>query len=155
MKIPNTIGFKRAEEHIEILLRSYEKIFGEPMISNIDPSHALNELWHADFVFVSHGIEDDPIFNFGNITALNLFELEFSEFAQLPSRKSAEQISQAERDALMTEVTKSGGIRNYTGMRISSTGKRFFIENAKVWNLYDEDSNYYGQAAMFKSWKYI
>ena len=154
MKIPKNIGSKKAEEHVEILLRSYERFFAESLVSNSnDPSNALKELWSADFVVVSHGIEIDPIFNFGNKTALGLFELSFLDFSQLPSRKSAENISQIERNKLMAEVTKSGCIKNYTGVRISSTGKRFFIENAKVWNLYDENSAYYGQAAMFKSWK--
>ncbi len=153
MKAPETVGFKKAEEHVEILLKNYEKYFSESIISVDDPSNALKKLWNADFVIVSHGIEPDPIFNFGNKTALSLFELDFFEFTQLPSRKSAEKISQIERDELLAEVTKSGCIKNYTGVRISSTGKRFFIENAKVWNLYDETSAYYGQAAMFRSWK--
>lgn len=154
MNTPTTIGLKRAEEHVEILLKNYEKFFSESLVSTIeDPFKALKELWNAEFVVVSHGIETDPIFNFGNRAALNLFELSFAEFTQLPSRKSAEKISQIERSELLAEVTKRGCITNYTGVRISSTGNRFFIENAKVWNLYDENSAYYGQAAMFKSWK--
>ena len=156
MKIPKNIGCKRTEEHVKILLKSYEKFFAESIVSKSnDPSDTLKELWNADFVVVSHGTETDPIFNFGNKTALRLFELDFVAFSQLPSRKSAEQISQTERNKLMAEVTKNGCITNYTGVRVSSTGRRFFIENAKVWNLYDENSAYYGQAAMFKSWKNI
>ncbi|MGL1933234.1 MAG: MEKHLA domain-containing protein [Desulfotalea sp.] len=154
MKTPKTVGYKKAEKHVEIILKSYDKFFAEPIVSNTnDPSNALEELWSADFVVVSHGIETDPIFNFGNRAALSLFELDFSEFTQLPSRKSAGKVSQTERNELLAEVSKSGCIKNYTGVRVSSTGKRFFIENAKVWNLYDENSEYYGQAAMFKSWK--
>lgn len=156
MKTPKTVGLKNAEEHIGILLKSYENFFAESLVSNVDdPASALEELWSADFVVVSHGIGTDPIFNFGNKTALTLFELGFIEFTKLPSRKSAEQISQTDRNELLAEVTKNGCINNYTGVRVSSTGKRFFIKNAKVWNLYDENSDYYGQAAMFKSWERI
>ena len=153
LKVPEVIGSKSVEEHVGILLDNYEKFFSESLIANT--SDALEELWSADFVVVSHGVASDPLFNFGNQTALNLFELSFSQFTELPSRTSAELISQAERDKLLAEVTKHGCMKHYTGVRISSTGKRFFIEDARVWNLYDENSEYYGQAAMFKSWKYL
>lgn len=150
------IGSKSVDEHVAILLASYEKFFSEPLLPAIDDrSRTLNELWSADFVVVSHGVGMDPIFNFGNQMALDLFELSFQQFTKLPSRKSAEVMLQAERDKLLAEVTEHGCIRNYTGVRISSTGKRFFIENARVWNLYDQNSEYYGQAAMFTSWSYL
>jgi hypothetical protein len=151
------IGHKSEDEHLVILLNSFKRAFGEVLTfsDSINNASIANDLWHADFVLVSHGIEADPIFNYGNQTALELFELNFSQFSQLPSRKSAAEISQAERDQLLAEVTEYGCIDNYTGIRVSSTGRRFFIENAKVWNLYDENSVYYGQAAVFKSWKHL
>lgn len=156
MDIPKTINANVAEEHIVILLKNYEKYFSKSLVAGIDdPAKALKALWKANFAVVSHGVEADPVFNFGNQTALDLFELDFSEFTKLPSRKSAEKISQIERNKLLAEVTQNGCINNYTGIRISSTGKRFFIENARVWNLFDEQSEYYGQAAMFESWKII
>ncbi|WP_461535292.1 MEKHLA domain-containing protein [Spongorhabdus nitratireducens] len=157
MKIPHTIGHKSTAQHIEILLKSYHNYFAEPLLPGTDHDNAaaLETLWNADFVVVSHGTEPDPVFNFGNPTALKLFELSFSDLTRLPSRKSAEAVSQAERDRLLAEVTEHGCIQNYTGVRVSSTGKKFFIENARVWNLYVESGAYYGQAAMFKSWKFV
>ena len=53
----------------------------------------------------------------------------------------------------MAEVTSSGFIKNYAGVRISKTGRRFRIENATVWNLVDDDGTPRGQAAMFAEWK--
>ncbi len=158
MTTPKAVGLITAEKHTEILLRNYKKFFSEPLCPEVDElsdADALARLWSADFVVVSHGIEADPVFNFANQAALNLFEMDFSEFTQLPSRLSAEPVSQTERNALLSEVSKYGCIHHYTGVRISSTGKRFAIENARVWNLYDENSEYYGQAAMFKSWTYL
>lgn len=73
----------------------------------------------------------------------------------MPSRLSAEPVSREERARLLAEVSKNGFIDNYTGVRISRTGKRFLIEHAIVWNLLDEQGVYRGQAAMFRDWKYL
>jgi hypothetical protein len=50
-------------------------------------------------------------------------------------------------------VTANGYIDHYEGIRISSSGKRFKISNAVVWNLTDKNQNYKGQAAWFEQWR--
>lgn len=142
--------------HGEILLRSYENLIGSELIgTKSDNTAGIIRIWDAPFAVVSHGKENDPIFNFGNKVALELFELEFDEFIKMQSRKSAEEVEQRERDRLLAEVTKRGYIKNYSGVRISATGKRFAIEKAVIWNLRDLKGKYRGQAAMFKDWKYL
>ncbi|MCZ6804584.1 MAG: MEKHLA domain-containing protein [Proteobacteria bacterium] len=37
-------------------------------------------------------------------------------------------------------------------VRISSTGNRFWVEDATIWNLLDEKGIYCGQAAVFYKW---
>lgn len=156
MDIPTSIGLNKATDHVAILLDSYRRHFDELLVpAQDDLNRVLEVLWNADFALLSHGTESDPVFNFANITALKLFEMEFKDFIQLPSRKSAEAATQKERGKLLAEVTKNGCIRNYAGIRISSSGKRFYIEDARVWNLIDEDGQYYGQAAMFDSWQHM
>ena len=148
--LPNRIGSRGINEHIAILINSYQRYFSEPLLPL--STDVAEQCWRADFVLVSHGIEEDPIFNFGNLAALALFELGFAEFTALPSRQSAEPLSRAERSKLLARVSRDGCIEDYTGVRVSATGQRFFIENARVWNLQDEQGAYYGQAAMFRSW---
>ncbi|OYV22270.1 MAG: hypothetical protein CG442_1368, partial [Methylococcaceae bacterium NSO1] len=53
------------------------------------------------------------------------------------------------------EVTEKGYIDHYQGVRISSTGKRFLIKNAVVWNLIDKNQGIKGQAAWFDQWAYL
>jgi hypothetical protein len=113
------------------------------------------QLFYAPFALVSHDTASDPVFNYANLKALELFELNCEELICLPSRLSAETVNQAERERLLAEVTENGYINHYEGVRISSTGKRFLIRNAVVWNLLDNKQRYKGQAAWFANWVYL
>ncbi len=140
--------------HRELLLSSFRKLLGSELIAAANTTDiSIAELWDAPFVVVSHGIEDDPIFNFGNRVALELFELDFNNFIRLPSRKSAEPINRSKREQLLSEVSKNGFVKNYSGVRISSSGKRFAIDDAIIWNLINDAGDYCGQAATFSKWK--
>lgn len=118
-----------------------------------DASTAARQLYYAPFVLLSHGREKDPIINYANKTAQELFEMKWHQLVQLPSRLSAETVEQEERDALLQRVHENGYIDDYSGVRISSSGKRFLIDHATIWTLQDSDGRYYGQAAMFSNWK--
>ena len=135
------------------LLDSHRHWTGRELIarsgSELEDARAL---FDAPFAVVSHGTEPDPVFWFGNRVALDLFELTWEAFTRLPSRFSAEPVNREERARLLDEVTRTGTIANYAGVRISSTGRRFRIEQALVWNLLDEHGRPAGQAACFDRW---
>lgn len=126
---------------------------GLPKITG-SPKEIAKQLFEAPFVVVSHGTEADPIFNYGNCKALEIWELNWEDFTQLPSRKTAELVEQAERDRLLTETTKTR-FCEYSGVRITSTGKRFQIDHGLVWNVVDELGNYHGQAAIFSEFYFL
>ncbi len=150
---PNFLNTASYIAHSEILFNSYKNLIGSELIDRKDVAiPKINHIWNAPCAIVSHGIEKDPIFNFGNKIALELFEFDFTEFIKLPSRKSAEEIDQEKRAKILAEVSKNGFIKNYTGVRISASGKRFSIVNTIIWNLSDSKGKYYGQAAMFEKW---
>ena len=142
--------------HVAHLLRSYRQLLGRDMI---DPTVPISEqarlLFEAPFAVVSHNVAEEPIFNYGNHTALQLFAMSWEEFTCLPSRLSAEPVHQAERARLFERVRADGYIDDYRGVRIAKTGRRFWIENATVWTLHDETGQLYGQAALFDNWKDI
>ena len=81
--------------------------------------------------------------------------MNFGEFTKLESKYSAEPISREERQILLDKVKAKGYISNYSGTRISSSGKRFCIKKATVFDLVDSKGQYYGQAAMFSNWEDI
>jgi len=133
--------------HLAILCASYQRLTGRELLP--ETLHA------APFAVVSHGTEPDPIFNYANPTALELFEMDWATFTKLPSRLSAEAMEREARANLLARVSQHGFVDDYSGVRISATGKRFMVKNATVWNLADENGAYYGQAALLKEWTYL
>ncbi len=119
------------------------------------PLELAEKIFHAPFVLVAHGTEADPILNYGNAAALALWEMSWEEFTRTPSRLTAEAPNREARARLLAAVTANGFIDDYSGIRISKTGRRFRIAQATVWNLLDERENYSGQAAMFSHWEFI
>lgn len=140
-------------EHAELILSSLfrmtDRNLVDPELSDKDRYRALFE---APFCVVSHNTEVDPIFNYGNRVALNLFEMAWDDFTKLPSRLSAEPQIREEREKLLARVTQYGFIADYQGVRVSSSGKRFFVQESIVWNLMDENGIYRGQAAVLFKW---
>ncbi len=141
-------------EHVALLLESLRKLTGRTLVSpELTGVEAARAVFEGAFVLVSHGTGEDPVFNYGNRMALELFEMPWDEFTALPSRKSAEMPRRAERTRLLQEVTGKGFIDNYSGTRISGSGRRFLVDNAVVWNVLDRDGRPYGQAATFEHWR--
>ena len=124
--------------------------------SKTDVAAELGEkVFHAPFVLVSHGTQADPVLNYGNAAALALWEMSWDELTRTPSRLTAEAPNREECARLLTAVTANGFIDDYSGVRISKTGRRFRIAQATVWNLLDKRGNYSGQAAMFSRWELL
>lgn len=134
------------------LLSSYERCIGTPLVS---PSATARDVWNAPAAIVSHVMLDDPIFWYGNRTALGLFEIGWDDFVRLPSRLSAEPSAQEDRNRLLAEVRAHGYSKSYRGVRIAKSGRRFWIEDAIVWNIWDERDNVIGQAATFDRWRFL
>jgi hypothetical protein len=142
-----------AVQQAERMVRSYKKVTGRDLLAAELRGHELaRELFHAPFVVVSHGIEPDPVLNYGNSAALRLWEMSWAELTSTPSRFTAEAPNREERARLLEQVTRRGFIEDYSGVRISKTGNRFRIDRAVVWNLEDEEGRRCGQAAAFSAW---
>lgn len=140
-------------EHAELLIGSYRRITGKELVEGKGSREEMaRALYAAPCGVVSHGLGDDPVFNYGNRAALALFEMSWGDFVKVPSRQSAEPINQAERQKLLERVTKYGFVDDYRGVRISATGRRFRIDQATVWNVVDESNVYRGQAAVIFRW---
>ncbi|MBK1620741.1 MEKHLA domain-containing protein [Lamprobacter modestohalophilus] len=139
-------------EHVALLCTCYRRLSGaDLLVAKADQSLA-EALYQAPFVVLSHGTERDPIFNYANLTAQRLFEMTWAQITSLPSRFSAEPLSRDERARLLAAVSERGFIDDYRGVRVSSSGRRFMIEQATVWTLNDAQGCPAGQAATFAKW---
>jgi hypothetical protein len=145
-------GFRA--DYVDLLRRSLMYWTGGDLVApGFSPEEAARQVFDAPFVVLSHGPGADPILTYGNHAALDLFELSWGELTRMPSRLTAEAPDRAERARLLARVSAEGFIDDYEGVRVSSTGRRFRIEGATVWNLIDRAGHLCGQAATFATWK--
>ncbi len=112
-------------------------------------------LFEAPFVVLSHGTQADPILNYGNRLALQLWELDVATLLRTPSRSTAEPGLQQERGRMIEQTRQHGFFENYQGIRVSLSGRRFLIEGTIIWNLLDSKEQFVGQAATFSSWRFL
>lgn len=101
------------------------------------------------FAILSHGIQEDPIYNYFNKAALETFQYEPEEIYQLPSRKSAPPDLRVDRAALI-QASVECGFQIYTkAVRVTKCGRLFQINEGLLWNVYDNEGNRVGQTALF------
>jgi hypothetical protein len=141
---------------IQLLLDSHRRWMGRDLIPREgDPEEQAARLFAVPFVVVSHGKEPDPILTYGNRVALDLWEMDWREFSQTPSRLTAEPENRSERERMLAQAAAKGYIEDYRGIRITRTGRRFRVEQALVWNVVDAAGERQGQAATFARWTFL
>src|SRR5690606_18258798 len=133
------------------LLNSYKQWPGKELIPVDSKLPLLEQLEESAVVILSPGTEPDPVLKYGNANALSLWEMSKEQFTKTPSRLTAEPMEREQRAEFFRNVTSNGYADNYTGIRISATGRRFYIKAATVWNVLDEQGQYCGQAAAFRT----
>ena len=143
------------EQSTRLILSNHRRLLGRNLLEISEPRHAVEELFAAPFVVLSAlgTFGSDHIFNYANREALRLFDYPWDGLVGMPSSTSAEPAHRGERRRLLDEVGRHGFIENYSGIRISRTGRRFRILRATVFNLLDDSGVYIGQAATFSDWE--
>lgn len=138
----------------DALLNSYFSLFGQDLISRTHNSlQDVERLFFAPFAVISHGVESDPLLNFANKYALDLWGFDPFQLISTPSRLTAEPKAHEEREKILRETKLKGFLKNYEGIRISAAGKRFIISNVTIWNISDASGELLGQAATFSNWR--
>ncbi|UVI31130.1 MEKHLA domain-containing protein [Paenibacillus spongiae] len=155
IKLQSLQGAGATELHAQIILDSYVRLLGKPLLTLARGEKAADALFASPIVVLSHGVESDPVLNYGNRAAIDLWEMDWDTFTRTPSRLTAEPMVREERQQFLQAVAEKGYIDTYQGIRISSTGCRFRIQEAVVFNLTDHNGHYYGQAAAFAYYSYV
>jgi len=132
-----------SDTRITAMLDSYECFLG---VRLCEPG----ELFAARCIVLAHGTQAPPILFYGNQAALQLWEMSWQELTAMPSFRTAEPDLRQDRARLLEDVQRQGFSTDYSGVRVSSSGRRFQITDATVWNILDADGLPIGQAATFR-----
>jgi PAS domain S-box-containing protein len=136
-----------------LLAESHAKVVGELLVpEGMSGDAAADWLYDAPFGLLAHDASADPLFVYANRAAQERFGYTWEEFVGLPSRLSAGGQAREERRVFMDSARRQGYVANYRGPRIAKSGRRFWIEDATVWNLLDSESGLVGQAAQIRNW---
>jgi hypothetical protein len=98
---------------------------------------------------------DGPRLIYANRAALNLWDRRWGEMVGMPSKLTAEPSERASRQTALTTAQQQTSFTGYRGIRINRHGRRFQINNARLWTLVDPAGQACGQAACFSSWWWL
>ena len=171
---PEYGGVASKIQHIEYLNHNLKKLSGKSLYerlseliqSSSSSSSSSNPNDHDDnkgilhphqvdeskrFNIFSHGNESVPIYDYGNYAGLQTFAYPEEEFYQLPSCNTTSEMKgfRKERDIFMQQLKDAGYGILKDAVRVNKYGQMVKAKTILVWNLYDEDGNLTGQAAMF------
>lgn len=141
------------------LLDGHRAAFGRPLLAGCgdgrSPRQRAQELFAATTVVLAHDGGEDPRLIWASREALRLWGRRWSQMVGMPSRLTAEPRERAGRSAALAEARRQTALVGYGGIRVDSRGRRFRIENARLWTLWDERGAPCGQAAAFARWWWL
>jgi hypothetical protein len=151
---PSDIRLATDPAFFSLLRNSYQILVGKPLVpGELGADEGARWLYEdAPFFVLVHNRAEDPRFVYANKTAQACFEYSWDEITRLPSRLSAEAPNRGERQQLLDAVSQAGFSTGYRGARIARSGRRFWIEDATVWQLVDHTGAVLGQAAKCLRW---
>ena len=153
---------KNLNQYLELLKSSYEMFFLERLdndlyeSSSVIASHSNIKNLIGDWSNLSNQeMLEKPLFVYANLQAQKLWEISWLEFINFESHLSAQEPQRESRAELLRQVSENGFIDNYSGLRVSKTGKIFLIKSARVWQVLDKNNKSLGQAVKFSNWEPI
>jgi hypothetical protein len=134
-----------AQQLAACILRSHRAGFGRPLLGASDPEHQAQELFACPTVVLAHdgsdpGGDPGPRLIYANAAALRLWER--------PQERRG-------RARMLLQALHQHAIAGYCGVRISRSGRRFQIRNARLWTLWTDAGQPCGQAAAFSDWWWL
>ena len=137
------------------LLQSHQWAFQRPLMASARQQPlrlSCQELFACGFPVLAHDGGPEPKLTYANAAALGLWDAPWDDLVGLPSRLTAPTAEQAERSLALNKAQSEDAIEGYSGIRISRKGRRFMIQNARIWTLWDQQQHACGQAASFSNW---
>jgi hypothetical protein len=134
------------------LLRSYRHWAGEELIelAGDDDASRARALFDAPLAVLAHDARPDPLCVYANAAALAAFELSRADAPAFPTSRTVDPAARDERRAALARAGEAGLLSGYSGVRVSTTGRRFRIHDGRIWTVLDDDGRPVGQAAAFR-----
>ena len=147
------------QELAGVLLESHQRAFSRPLIASAQPGQPkrllCQNLFACGFPVLAHGTAQDPALSYANAAALLLWDSDWNVLIGMPSRLTAPDSERAERSSALGQAKRLDAVQNYRGIRISRKGRRFMINKARIWTLWDAEEQVCGQAACFSDWWWL
>jgi len=142
---------ENVDEWLRFSSDSYKKFTGKALLEETVGVDSLADLHVSEhYAVLSHGIQDDPIYNYFNKGALLTFEYPEEEIYKLPSRYSAPDGEiRKDRSGLIRASVEKGFTVYTSAVRRTKTGKLFKINDGRLWNVYNTNGERVGQTAFF------
>lgn len=146
------------------LITSYWTGFRHPLLTGL-PSDASGEQWAQELfatsiVVLAHDGSpldqgDGPRLIYANRAALTLWGRRWAEMVGMPSELTAEPAERSTRQTALAAAHQQTTFSGYSGIRIDRHGRRFQINNARIWTLIGPTGESCGQAACFSNWWWL
>jgi hypothetical protein len=135
------------------LLRSYRHWAGEDLLGRVSGDDALRAraLFDAPFAVLAHDTRPDPLCIYANAAALAAFELRLADAPGFATSRTAEPAARHDLRVALARADEAGLLRGYSGVRVSTAGRRFEIYDGRIWTVLDDAGRRVGQAAAFRS----
>ena len=144
---------------VKLVLTSYQKAYGQPLhkCDEVNGCYRLTsqELFSMPSVVMAHDNQDEPCLTYANSAALHLWGRRWSDMVGMPSRLTAPIDQHQNRKSALMQAMEKHAIKGYQGIRIDSQGRKFVINNARIWTVWDEKNLSLGQAATFETWSHL
>ena len=143
---------KDRDRWITLTSHSLQQQTGQSLLERMQVSSIAHVHSHERYAVLSHGIQDDPIYNYFNTAALATFGYPETQVYQLASRYSAPpgHLRLARDAEIQSTTTQANVVRCIpTAIRQDKNGKQFVLCDLILWNVYDEEGQRVGQTALF------
>jgi hypothetical protein len=138
------------DDWIRLSSQSLENATGINLLDRMNLETVTQVHESERFAVLSHGTQEDPVYNYFNRGAVLTFLYAEDEIYQLPSRYSAPAGAvRSNRQGLMQNVKEQDVMVFPTAIRISKTGQQFQLQGVVLWNVYSSDGVRVGQTALF------
>ena len=142
-----------------VLLQSHQRAFSRPLIASAQPGQSsgcfARTCLPAAFRCWPTARSRIPQLSYANAAALQLWDSHWDGLIGMPSRLTAPDSERAERSSALGQAKRLDAVQNYRGIRISRKGRRFMINKARIWTLWDAEERVCGQAACFSDWWWL